>query len=174
MLTFKVKKEADLPAGFPKPTPVGEIQVKQYPAYRLARTESQDDSGFFKLFAHITLNRIEMTAPVEMTYRADDKKVPKQFDMAFMYGDTKLGKTGDKLGGVTVQDIPALTTVSIGLKGDSARVELVEIERRLEQWLAQQATDHERAGNLRVLGYNSPQVPAESRYFEVELPIKKK
>jgi hypothetical protein len=174
LLKFKMKKEADLPAGFPEPTPVGEIQLKQYPAYRLARTVSKKNSGFFKLFAHITLNRIEMTAPVEMTYRANDKQVPEQIDMAFIYGDTKLGKTGDKLGGVTVQDVPALTTVSIGLKGDNDRVNLAEAEQRLERWLAQHATDHERAGNLRVLGYNSPQVPPDSRYYEVELPIKKK
>jgi SOUL heme-binding protein len=174
LLTFTMKKEADLPAGFPKPTPVGEIQLKQYPAYRLARTASEKNSGFFKLFAHITLNRIEMTAPVEMTYRANDKQVPEQFDMAFIYGDTKVGKTGDKLGGVTVQDIPALTTVSIGLKGDNERVKLAEVERRLERWLAQHETDHERAGNLRVLGYNSPKVSPDSRYYEVELPIKKK
>jgi hypothetical protein len=87
---------------------------------------------------------------------------------------TKLGKTGDKLGGVKVQDIPALTTVSIGLKGDNDRVKLAEVERRLERWLAQHAADHERAGDLRVLGYNSPQVPPDSRYYEVELPIKKK
>ncbi|WP_202921150.1 heme-binding protein [Anatilimnocola aggregata] len=174
LLTFKMKKEADLPAGFPEPTPVGEIELKQYPAYRLARTASEKNSGFFKLFAHITLNRIEMTAPVEMTYRANDKQVLEQIDMAFIYGDTKLGKTGDKLGGVTVQDIPALTTVSIGLKGDNDRVKLSEVERRLERWLAQHATDHERAGNLRVLGYNSPQVSPDSRYYEVELPIKMK
>jgi hypothetical protein len=173
ILTFRMTKEADLPAGFPNPTPVGEIQVKQYPAYRLARTASQDNSGFFKLFAHITLNRIEMTAPVEMTYRASDDKAPEQIDMAFLYGNTKIGKVGDKLAGVTVQDIPALATVSIGLKGDSSRVKLAEVERRLERWLAEHAADYERAGNLRVLGYNSPQIPANSRYCEVELPIKK-
>lgn len=174
MLTFKMKLEADLPAGFPLPTPVGEIQVKQYPAYRLARTASRQNSGFFKLFTHITLNRIEMTAPVEMTYSADDNKVPEQIEMAFLYRDTKLGKTGDKMGGVTVQDVAALTTVSIGLKGDHDRVKLPEVERQLERWLSQHATDYERAGNMRVMGYNSPQVPPDSRYYEVELPIRKK
>lgn len=173
ILTFEVKQEADLPVGFPKPTPLGEIQVKQYPAYRLARTASQKNSGFFKLFSHITLNRIEMTAPVEMTYLSDDQKEPEQIDMAFIYGDAKLGSTGTKLGGVTVKDISALTTVSIGLKGDNDRVKLAEVERRLERWLAQQANDYERAGNLRVLGYNSPQVRPDERYYEVELPIKK-
>jgi hypothetical protein len=174
ILTFKMKKEADLPTGFPEPTPVGEIRVKEYPAYRLARTPSKKDSGFFKLFTHITINRIEMTAPVEMTYNSDVEKGPEQIDMAFLYGDPKLGKTGDKLGEVTVSDIPAMTTVSIGLMGNNERAKLAEVERRLEGWLAQHSAEYERAGKLRVLGYNSPQVRADARYFEVELPIKKK
>jgi hypothetical protein len=174
ILTFTMKSEAALPADFPEPTPVGEIQVKQYPAYRLARTASQKNSGFFKLFAHITLNRIEMTAPVEMTYLSDDDKEPEQIDMAFIYGDAKLGKAGNKLGGVTVQDIPALTTVSIGLRGDNDRVKLAAVEQRLLDWLARQTPDYERAGKLRVMGYNSPEVPSDARFYEVELPIKKK
>lgn len=174
MLSFRMEKEADLPSGFPNPTPVGEIQVKQYPAHRLARTASQEDSGFFKLFAHITVNRVAMTAPVEMTYQADDKNGLQQIDMAFIYGDKKLGKAGEKLGGITVQDIPALMTVSIGLKGNIDSMKAAEAEQRLERWLAQRPSEYERAGNLRVLGYNSPQVPVDSRYFEVELPIKKK
>jgi hypothetical protein len=174
ILSFKPKEEADLPKGFPSPTPLGEIQLKQYPAYRLARTPSKNDSGFFKLFAHITMNRIEMTAPVEMTYQANDKNKPEQIDMAFIYGDSNLGKTGNKFGGVTVSDIPAITTVTIGLKGDNDRANLVEVEQRLENWLKQNATDYERAGNLRVLGYNSPQVRNDLRFYEVELPIQKK
>ena len=143
ILTFKPKEEADLPKGFPSPTPLGEIQLKQYPAYRLARTPSKNDSGFFKLFAHITMNRIEMTAPVEMTYQANDKNKPEQIDIAFIYGDSDLGKTGNKLGGVTVSDIPAITTVTVGLKGDNDRANLVEVERRLENWLTQNATDYD-------------------------------
>lgn len=174
ILTFQMKQEADLPAGFPEPTPVGEIQIKQYPAYRLARTESQQDSGFFRLFAHITSNQIEMTAPVEMTYDSPKGKSLRQLDMAFLYGDPKTGEVGKKLGGVTVEDVPAMTTVSIGMKGESERANLAPIEERLEAWLAENAPEYERSGKLRLLGYNSPQVPAKSRYYEVELPVRKK
>ncbi len=175
LLTFKMKEEADLPAGFPQPTPVGEIQVKSYPAYRLARAASQNDSAFFTLFAHITLNRIAMTAPVEMTYgTAGTEKQPQQTNMAFLYGERTLGKVGNKLGGVKVEDIRAMTTVSIGLKGDSNLKKLSELEQRLEKWLEQHGPNYERAGNLRVLGYNSPGVPSDSRYYEVEIPIKQK
>ena len=38
-LRFRPRIEADVPAGFPAPAPVGEIVLKQYPAYRLARAE---------------------------------------------------------------------------------------------------------------------------------------
>lgn len=171
ILSFRLVKEADLPEGFPTPTPVGEVRVKRYPAYRLARTSSQKDSGFFRLFAHITLNRIEMTAPVEMTYRSTAGAEPEQLDMAFIYGNTTLGKAGDKFGGVTVQDVPAMTTVAIGLKGENSPKKIAEMEARLEKWMAQRLPEFERAGKLRVLGYNSPQVSTDSRYFEVEVPI---
>lgn len=174
MLTYRIALSGEMPDGFPEPTPVGEIQVKNYPVYRLARTASENSTGFFKLFAHIKVNRIEMTTPVEMTYSAESKNAPKQIEMAFLYGNTDLGKAGNKLGGITVQDIPALTTVSIGLKGEVDAMNVSEAERRLVTWLEQLGTDYERAGNLRVLGYNGPDRPADLRYFEVELPIRKK
>ena len=41
ILSFKPLIEAPLPVGFPDPTPVGEIRVQHYPAYRLARTSMQ-------------------------------------------------------------------------------------------------------------------------------------
>lgn len=174
MLTFRMKQEANTPEGFPEPTPVGAIQIKEYPAYRLARTESRQNSGFFRLFSHITSNQIAMTAPVEMTYDSPEGKSLQQLDMAFLYGDPKIGEVGKKSGGVTVEDVPAMTTVSIGMKGESDRRDLDPIEKRLKAWLAEKAPEYEIAGKLRVLGYNGPQVPAKSRYFEVELPIKKK
>lgn len=174
VLAFRVRKEAELPRGFPAPTPVGEIQLKQYPAYRLARAESQNDSGFMRLFTHIKLNGIAMTAPVEMTYQTTTQPAPQQIDMAFLYGDPQAGKPGSKFGGVTVQDVAAMETVTIGLKGDSERTKLAEIEQRLETWLKEHAPDYVRAGPLRLMGYNSPQIRPELRYYEVELPVKKR
>jgi hypothetical protein len=174
VLTFKIKNEAEMPADFPAPTPVGEIRLKQYPEHRLARTSSQQNSGFFKLLTHITLNRIEMTAPVEITYKSDAAKNPKQADMAFLYSQPTLGKPGNKLGGVVVQDIAKVTTVAVGLKGDHDKCDLAAIEKQLEAWIEKQASGYERFGDLRVLGYNSPSVPPAKRYFEVELPVRRK
>ena len=68
VLTYHVV--AALPEGFPDPTPAGEIQIKRYPAYRLARSKMSgaDSVAFWTLFLHIKKNEIAMTAPVEMTY----------------------------------------------------------------------------------------------------------
>jgi len=43
ILAFEPVMEAPLPKGFPKWTPVGEIRIKHYPAYRSARTTT--DAG---------------------------------------------------------------------------------------------------------------------------------
>ncbi len=67
---------APLPEGFPTPTADGEIEVKQYPAYRSATVQVNGDfgsassRGFSPLFRHISDNDISMTAPVEAQYPA--------------------------------------------------------------------------------------------------------
>jgi len=67
---------APLPEGFPAPTADGEIDVKQYPAYRSATVQVKGDlgsassRGFSPLFRHISNNDISMTAPVEAQYPA--------------------------------------------------------------------------------------------------------
>ena len=172
ILRFRISREAKLPVGFPEPTPLGEIQRKEYPAYRLARAASKKDSAFFTLFGHIQKNKIEMTAPVEIRYDETNSKY-EQIDMAFLYGEPDWGKLGDAGKGVTVEDIPALTTISIGLSGDY-ETDLIPYVDALETWLAKNASDHERDGKVRMMGYNSPFVFKSKRYFEVEIPVKKR
>ena len=172
ILRFRITREAKLPIGFPEPTPLGEIRQKEYPAYRLARAASKKDSAFFTLFGHIQKNKIEMTAPVEVRYDETNSKY-EQIDMAFLYGEPDWGKVGDAGKGVTVEDIPALTTISIGLSGDY-ETDLIPYVDALETWLAKNAPDHERDGKVRMMGYNSPFVFKSKRYFEVEIPVKKR
>lgn len=172
-LEFTPFQEARLPRGFPEPTPEGEIKVKRYPAYRLARTEmspgrSGEGRAFFALFEHIARNKIEMTAPVELTY-ATDKELPRGEAMAFLYEDASLGSAGSE-GSVQVVDAPAMTTVAIGVRGSHTAEKVAEARERLQRWLAQQ-DEYEATGKLRVMGYNSPMVPAERRYVEVEIPV---
>lgn len=175
-LEFKPFQEARLPKGFPNPTPVGEIKVKRYPAYRLARTEmpagrSGEGRAFFALFEHIVRNKIEMTAPVELTY-STSKETPRGEAMAFLYENAELGSLGSE-GSVEVIDAPAMTTVTIGVRADHSAERIAEAKERLERWLAQQ-DEYKAAGKLRVMGYNSPMVPVERRYLEVEMPVKNK
>ena len=84
---FKPVVEAPMPEGFPAYTPVGEIEVKNYPAYRKAETSGR--TAFWTLFQHIQNAGVSMTAPVEMTYRNDGPPVGREQAMAFLYGDKK-------------------------------------------------------------------------------------
>jgi len=172
ILNFRIKNESDLPKGFPEPSALGEIQLKHYPSYRLARAPSKKDNAFFTLFNHIKSNNIKMTAPVEMRYDESDQKY-QQIDMAFLYGAPDWGKLGDAGKGVIVEDIPAMSTVAIGLTGDFDPNASAYIE-TLESWLAQNASDYERDGKVRVLGYNSPFVWKSQRFFEIEIPVRKR
>jgi len=175
ILAFKPRMEAKLPEGFPEPTPVGEIQLKSYPAYRLAQTSVSgargEDRAFFTLFNHITQNRIAMTAPVEMRYEAGKDSKPVERSMAFLYGSVSIGKAG-KEGEVKVMDVPAMKAVSLGLNGDYTPERIAEARTHLEGWLKRHAERYETAGALRVLGYNSPMVAAEQRYAEVQIPVR--
>jgi hypothetical protein len=175
VLEFKPTMEAKLPKGFPQPTPVGEIRVKKYPTYRAAQTAmgTGRDGAFWTLFQHISTNQIEMTAPVEMTYRRGPQAgdAPKEATMAFLYGDPKIGAAGSD-GNVRVVDNAPRSTVCIGMCGEMSPSAIKQGRLFLSEWLAEHKHQYDADGELRVLGYNSPFIPVEKRYFEVEIPIR--
>ncbi len=174
-LEFQPFTEAPLPDGFPEPTPVGEIQVKRYPEHRLARTQMADPkaeaTAFWTLFLHIQARDIAMTAPVEMTYAEGGEGAPRRQSMSFLYRSTEQGKT-EKGETVEVIDVPPLLTVSIGLRGNATGARLTEAQSHLQDWLTDHADEYEAAGPLRVMGYNSPFVPVDRRFTEVEIPVR--
>jgi monofunctional biosynthetic peptidoglycan transglycosylase len=160
-LRFEPVREAERPAGFPDYTPVGEIRVQRYPTYRMARTTS----------GHIQENGIAMTAPVETTFDASEP-VLSESSMAFLYASQSLGSTGTR-GPVEVLDVSAHSAVSIGLRGVERPRRIEDARQKLELWIA----EHPRwrsAGPLRIMGYNSPMVRADRRYFEVQIPVKQR
>jgi len=172
-LEFEPILEAALPLGFPGPTPVREIELKQYPAYRSVSTNlNGDDPGgaFWKLFKHITSNDIAMTAPVEMSYDSsgDDLRETK---MAFLYGEPQVGTPGHD-GVVEVIDANAGWVVSIGCRGRETDAKIREAQDQLVAWIAARP-ELNTEGDLRVMGYNSPMVFGEKRYFEVQLPVQR-
>lgn len=173
-LGFTPLTESPRPAGFPEATPVGEIVVLEYPAYRMARTEMPRNGfvgrngAFWRLFRHIDSRSIPMTAPVEMTYGTDARSTRME-RMAFLYADMDVGKLG-RDGEVEVVDVPAARVVSIGLRGgDERRFEKARAE--LTTWLAVHP-EWAACGPARVMAWNSPMVSDARRFHEIQLPIR--
>lgn len=172
-LLFQPFIEAELPVGFPAPTPVLEVELKSYPGYRLARTAmsgTRGNAAFWKLFAHIQSNEIAMTAPVEMTYDAQSRELAG-LSMAFLYGNTAIGETGAD-GLVEVIDVEPQQVLSIGCRGRTSEGRIQAARRQLDEWLAEHA-DYVANGPLRAMGYNSPMVPDKRAYFEVQIPVRR-
>ncbi len=175
-------REAEVPEGWPTLTPVGEVEVKQYPEYRAAVVEDAGPDGgeqgsmFRTLFDHIKQNEIAMTAPVEMGYdasRPDTNTDREMRSMAFLYRSTEQGEL-DPDGQVVVRDLPAQTVASIGVRGGYTDERFNEHVATLDSWLEEHADAWERDGAPRYLGYNSPFVPAFMRYGEVQVPIRER
>lgn len=111
-----------------------------------------------------------MTAPVEMTYNEDGK----QRTMAFLYRTPDMGTAGSdaKDQRVEVRDVPAMTVLSIGVKGDYNHERFEAHVAKLRAWLKDNS-EYQPAGDPRYLGYNSPFVfPSTRKYGEVQIPIK--
>ncbi len=176
--------EAELPEGFPAPGPVDRIVIKTYPPHRLARVRSagsRDQSGMFRpLFRHIQRNDIAMTAPVQMTYPDGKgtegepvKKAEQPDSMAFFYREPGLGNPGPDPADaqVTVEDVPVITVLSIGVRGSYTNERMVRARQKLEQWMASYPGRVRPVGPIRFMGYNSPFVPGFLRFGEVQWPI---
>ncbi len=174
-LVFEPLMEAPLPEGFPEPVPVGEVRLQQIPAYRLARTSMGflEGRAFWTLFNHIKERDIAMTAPVEMTYTQSEDRGAKATAMSFLYRSTSQGQTG-KTGSVDVVDVDAHPALSMGLRGEPNRERVQEAQAFLDRWLADHAAEYEPSGPLRVMGYNSPFVPDNRKYTEVQIPLRAK
>jgi hypothetical protein len=171
-LAFQPRSEADRPADFPTMTAVGELELKQYPRYRLARApmDGGNNTAFYKLFNHIKRHNIPMTAPVEIEYTADGEQAERR-SMGFLYEHDQQGDLGPD-GPVNVEDVPAALVLSIGQRGWTTAEALQAAETRFERWLAERDAQVEAAGPLRVMSWNSPMVPASQRYYEIQQPIR--
>jgi hypothetical protein len=180
-------REANLPEGFPAPGAVGQVIIKDYPAYRMARfapaagASVGQDGMFWPLFKHIKRHDIAMTAPVEMSYppvtatRPEGGAVEKPVSMAFLYGAPTWGAAGPDAGDprVVVEDVPAMTVLSVGVRGDYSNKRMSKGLALLSGWLSDNPGRFEVAGPPRYLGYNSPMVPGFMRYGEVQLPVRR-
>jgi hypothetical protein len=166
---FQPIKEAEMPGGFPDYTPVGKIQVKQYPAYRKASASGAAE--FWTLFLHIKQNNVTMTAPVEMDYGDPRADKSQKRAMSFLYERPDQGMVG-KHGSVEVIDVPAMKVVSIGCRGSQTATAVAEAREKLLEYLAAKKDVYVAAGPMRVMGYNSPFVPRDRNFFEVQIPVR--
>jgi hypothetical protein len=166
---FQPIKEAEMPRGFPGYTPVGQIEVKKYPAYRKASASGLAE--FWTLFRHIKENNVKMTAPVEMDYGEPNAARPQERSMSFLYERPDQGAAG-KQGRVEVRDVPEMTVLSIGCRGSQTAAAIAEAREKLLKYLADKKAEYTIAGRMRVMGYNSPFVPRDKNFFEVQIPVK--
>lgn len=150
----------------------GETPVK-------SRTERRRemDGAFMKLFNHIKKHDIAMTSPVDMGYAevdsgsVEDDVAPEQVSMAFLYRRTDQGESGED-GDVMVEDLPARTYVSIGVRGGYTDERFMENLKVIDAWLVENEDAWVADGPPRYLGYNSPFVPPFMRYGEVQRPVR--
>lgn len=175
------RTEAPLPVGYPAPTAPGAFEIKRYPAARRAVVTMKETGpragsnvAFWPLFNHIKKRDIEMTAPVEMDLKGMTAEGPMKVDewsMAFLYRRVDQAPTG-KDGAVEVYDSKPMTVLAQGYQGDWLAQNLQKRLGELEAWL-EQSPDWERAGEVRVMGYNGPEVPSSQRWAEIQVPIKR-
>ncbi|MGC9528407.1 MAG: heme-binding protein [Limnospira sp.] len=170
---------ADLPAGFPQPTPVGAIEVKQYPNYRAVTYHHQGDltqatrRAFNPLFQHISSNNIAMTTPVEARYLPEDSGgETSRADVSFLYSQPEINPENVD-SNVAVTDTPPMTVVSIGIQGPYTWESYETNLRRIQNWLKQHP-EYEVLGSPRRLFYNSPMTPEAVKYSEVQIPIRRR
>ncbi|MEQ8316133.1 MAG: heme-binding protein [Phycisphaerales bacterium] len=176
-------KSAAFPEGWPELTPVGEVQIREYPVYRAATVTRDDAEGgmgpmFGTLFEHIKSNDIAMTAPVDMGYAeqgpADDGagdtgSSDAMSSMAFLYRTPDLGEPGTD-GLVRIDDVEPATYASVGVRGGYSQTNFERGLGLVNAWLESQE-DWRPIGPPRYLGYNGPFTPVFWRYGEVQVPV---
>lgn len=173
-LRFTPVREAELPKGFPDFLALDEIEIRDYPAYRMVKApmkRSGSMGSFWTLFNHIKKNEISMTTPVQVDYEKGDERMKEQ-SMAFLYGDPAIGSVGAD-GNAEVVDVAAATVITVGARGYERRETVDEMHERLLHWLAEHANEYVAAGTMRLMNYNSPSVGGDRRYFEIQIPVRR-
>jgi hypothetical protein len=172
-LSFRPTMEAATPPGWPAFTPVGEVELKQYPLYRMAVIEQSaevpEGAFFWQLFNHIQKNQVEMTAPVEM-HMKDGERRDSMTAMAFLYEHAEQGAIGED-GKVKVVDVEPYQSVNVGRRGEPNAAGIESARAQIAAWL-EANPGFVADGDYRVLGYNSPMMRDDRKYYEVQQPVK--
>jgi hypothetical protein len=170
-------KEGPLPEGFPPPSEVGQVVEKSYP---LCRTYSAEGgNAFMRCFTYLTKHKHEMTAPVIMDYKrrepSDKPQAIANFDaldinrMHFVLERPLLDEPKSE-GAVAVADMPTMRVLSIAFQGQLSADTREQAEKKLAAEI-ESRKDLTVVGPYRVLGYNSPFVPKDKAFWEIQVPI---
>lgn len=168
---------APLPAGFPPPTPDGQIEVKNYPAYRAAtyryrgQLSEAANRAFSPLYQHISSNEISMTAPVETRYPDSTRTgaTSGEAEVSFLYRDT-VTYPKEIADNIRVEDIAPMTVVSLGLQGGYDYDSYQEGLTRLNEWLTENP-GYRAVGSPRRFFYDGPYVPDALKRSEIQIPV---
>ena len=172
---------APLPKGFPPPTPVGQIEVKHYSAYRAATFHYQGDlsqagtRAFSPLYQHISSNQISMTAPVETRYPRSTLEAmgtpseSGEAQVSFLYRSTDIYPE-EIAPNIQVEDVPPMTVVSLGLQGNYSYRSYQENLEKLKNWLSLHR-QYEVVGKPRRFFYDGPYIPDVIKRSEIQIPI---
>ena len=175
---------APLPDGFPPPTPAGKIEVKQYPAYRCGTyhyngsLSQAANVAFEPLYSHISSNSMPMTAPVEARYplltlqaQPTSQKPDEQGEAAvsFLYRNRNV-QPQQVAHGIQVEDQPAMTVVSLGVRGPYTFTSYQQSLQQLSVWLKQHP-HYKVIGAPRRFFYDSPFIPDALKRSDAQIPL---
>jgi hypothetical protein len=132
-------------------------------------------------FGYLSVKQHKMTAPVVMECKpgadlsqhrpGDEMPVPIE-RMHFLLEKKSLDAP-QVVGPIRVADMSAMRVLSIAFRGDltpeAVKKGRVAIESRLKEMAG-----IERAGEYRLLGYNSPMLERSKNFWELQLPIAEK
>ncbi len=162
--------EAPLPKNWPAPGPYQQVSEKSYPNYRAAVTNGSSGLAFWTLFNHIKKKDIPMTAPVEMKMSEAGENM-KKLNMAFLYQNPQVGKTGPAGKKIEVKDLKPTKALSYAWMGDDSQAQIKIAKTALTAALKKKGIT---ATSFRLLGYNGPGTPRKKRSYELQalLPSK--
>lgn len=152
-----------------KPTPVGEVEIKNLPSRLALETKEegsyfdQENGLFRRLFRYISRNDVAMTVPVEAEIQPSV--------MRFFVGRKHRGTRPPSEALVSVVELPARQVLSIGLRGGYDRKQFEDGRKALEQWMSHQE-DWVADGEAYAVYWNGPLVPAWFKRSEVHLPVR--
>jgi len=115
-----------------------------------------------------------MTTPVQVDYASTSENL-EVASMAFLYGSLRIGASGYDVAdnGVEIVDIAKQDVVSIGVRGQMKRDTIESAHRALLKWLDSHKAEDRASGPLRRMGYNSPFIPSDRAFVEVEFPVER-